>query len=101
MDATLLIVDDEDRLRSSLQEYFEREGFRVTAAPDGSEALRLLDNTSPDLVILDVQLPHTDGLEVCKAVRQRVGHTIGIIMISGIKRELVDRVVGLEVGADV
>jgi DNA-binding response OmpR family regulator len=101
MDATLLIVDDEDRLRSSLQEYFDREGFRVITATDGREALHLLDSVPPDLIILDVQLPHTDGLEVCRAVRQRVGHATGIIMISGIKRELVDRVVGLEVGADV
>jgi two-component system alkaline phosphatase synthesis response regulator PhoP len=100
MEATLLIVDDEDRLRRSLQEYFEREGFRVSTAGDGTEALSILDTVNPDLIVLDVQLPHLDGLELCKAVRQRTGHATGIIMISGIKKELVDRVVGLEVGAD-
>jgi DNA-binding response OmpR family regulator len=60
----------------------------------------MLSQVSPDLIILDVQLPHVDGLEVCRAVRQRAGPAIAIIMISGIKKEMIDRVVGLEVGAD-
>ena len=101
MEAKLLIVEDEERLRSSLQEYFEREGFGVAVAEDGAKALDMLNRMNPDLIILDVQLPHVDGLEVCQAVRQRVGHSVGIIMISGIKKEMVDRVVGLELGADV
>jgi two-component system phosphate regulon response regulator OmpR len=101
MEADLFIVEDEARLRASLREYFEREGFTVTVAEDGAAALVLLSRTQPDLLILDVQLPHVNGLEVCRAVRQRVGHAVGIIMISGIKREMLDRVVGLEVGADV
>jgi len=100
-EAKLLIVEDEERLRSSLQEYFEREGFDVAVAEDGGSALATLDQVNPDLIILDVQLPHVDGLEVCQTVRQWVGHSTGIIMISGIKKEMVDRVVGLEVGADV
>jgi DNA-binding response OmpR family regulator len=101
VEAKLLIVEDEEHLRSSLQEYFEREGFRVAVAEDGAIALAALHDVNPDLIILDVQLPHVDGLEVCRAVRQRVGHSTGIIMISGIKREMLDRVVGLELGADV
>jgi two-component system response regulator RegX3 len=101
MEADLFIVEDEARLRASLREYFEREGFTVTVAEDGAAALVLLSRTQPDLLILDVQLPHVNGLEVCRAVRQRAGHTVGIIMISGIKREVIDRVVGLELGADV
>lgn len=101
MEAQLLVVEDEVPLRSSLQEYFEREGFGIAVAEDGAEALAMLNQVNPDLIILDVQLPHVDGLEVCQAVRQRVGHAVGIIMISGIKKEMVDRVVGLEVGADV
>jgi len=100
-EAKLLIVEDDERLRSSLQEYFEREGFDVAVAEDGGSALATLDQVNPDLIILDVQLPHVDGLEVCQTVRQWVGHSTGIIMISGIKKEMVDRVVGLEVGADV
>lgn len=99
--ATLLIVEDESRLRSSLAEYFEREGFGVAMAGDGAEALAMVDRVRPDLIILDVQLPRQDGLEVCQVVRRQIGAPVGIIMISGIKKELVDRVVGLEVGADV
>jgi DNA-binding response OmpR family regulator len=101
MQAQLLIVEDEERLRSSLQEYFEREGFRVATAGDGAEALDLLGQVRPALIVLDVQLPHLDGLEACRAIRQRAGEAVGIILISGIKKEMVDRVVGLEVGADV
>ncbi len=101
MDARLLIVEDEAGLRASLQEYFAREEFNVTTAEDGAAALAMLERAAPDLLILDVQLPHVDGLEVCQAARQRAGQTVGIIMISGIKREVIDRVVGLELGADV
>lgn len=101
METRLLIVEDEERLRASLREYFEREGFDVLVAEDGDRALTVLDAAVPDLIILDVQLPHVDGLEVCRAVRQRVGQSVGIVMVSGIRKEMVDRVVGLEVGADV
>jgi two-component system response regulator RegX3 len=101
MEAKLLIVEDEEHLRSSLREYFEREGFGVAVAEDGARALEMLTEVDPNLVILDVQLPHVDGLEVCRAVRLQVGQSVGIVMISGIKKEIVDQVVGLEVGADV
>jgi DNA-binding response OmpR family regulator len=101
MDAKLLIVEDDAHVRTSLRDYFAREGFAVTIAEDGEEALISLGRLRPDLVILDVQLPYKDGLEVCRAIRQRLGQAIGIIMISGSKREMLDRVVGLEVGADV
>jgi DNA-binding response OmpR family regulator len=86
MDARLLIVEDDDQVRSSLQEYFEREGYNVAVAADGDLALEMLNQAQPDLLILDVQLPHVDGLEVCQAIRQRVAHPIGIIMISGVKK---------------
>ncbi len=101
MQAKLLIVEDEERFRSSLQEYLQREGFGVAAVGDGAEAVAMLGEVDPDVVILDVQLPSMDGLEVCGAIRRQLAHPAGIIMISGIKRETVDRVVGLEVGADV
>jgi len=55
----------------------------------------------PDVTILDVQLPYMDGLELCNQVRHLVGQSIGIIMISGVRRETIDKVVGLELGADV
>jgi DNA-binding response OmpR family regulator len=101
MDATLLIVEDEERLRASLKDYFEREGFAVWTAEDGARGLELLDQVRPELIILDVQLPQIDGLEVCRQARNRLGDRVGVIMVSGIKKELVDRVVGLELGADV
>jgi DNA-binding response OmpR family regulator len=101
MDASILIVEDEERLRQSLQDYFEREGFTITTAADGAKAVEILEGLRPDLIILDVQLPHLDGLEVCQRVRQRCGDSVGIIMVSGIKKEMIDRVVGLELGADV
>lgn len=97
----MLIVEDEERLRLSLQDYFEREGFQVSAAAEGDKALQRLEEESFDLVILDVQLPQVDGLEICRQIRQRRGEDVGVIMVSGIKKELVDRVVGLELGADV
>ena len=102
MRAKLLIVEDDDHLRLSLQQYFEDEGFSAFVAGDGARALALLDEINPDLLILDVQLsPEVDGLDVCRAVRQRVGPFVGIIMVSGVKKEEIDQVVGLEVGADV
>jgi DNA-binding response OmpR family regulator len=101
MEAKLLIVEDDECLRSSLQDYFEREGFCVAVAQDGNKATSMLSQVQPDLIILDVQLPCQDGLEVCAVVRRQFGQSIGIIMISGIKKEDVDQTVGLEVGADV
>jgi DNA-binding response OmpR family regulator len=101
MEAKLLIVDDEAHVRDSLREYFEREGFGVSVAEDGTAALAALNQATPNLLILDVQLPRVDGLQVCRAIRQKVGQAVGIIMISGIRKEMVDRVVGLEMGADV
>lgn len=101
MEGKLLIIEDEERLRSSLAEYFQREGFEVAVAGGGLEALTRLEVVEPELIILDVQLPQMDGLEVCRQIRGRVGGAANIIMVSGIKKEMVDRVVGLELGADV
>lgn len=101
VEGKILIVEDTQTFRQSLLEYFEREGFEVFAAEDGTRALAKVNQTAPDLIILDVQLPFLDGFEVCKHVRSQVGNNIGIIMISGSKKDVVDRVVGLELGADV
>jgi len=103
MKAKLLIVDDNEAVRTSLQDYFSREGFAVTVAEDGAQALAALAQARPDLVILDVQFPDADqdGLDICRSIRQQVGQTVGIIMISGVKMEMLDQVVGLEVGSDV
>ena len=101
MDEKLLIVDDEEGIRTSLGEYFTRQGYKVSLAEDGVKALEKIKIDRPDVTILDVQLPYMDGLELCNQVRHLVGQLIGIIMISGVRRETIDKVVGLELGADV
>ena len=92
---TILLVDDEDAVQKLLASPLERDGFRVVSR-DGEEAL---DRSAggPDLVVLDIMLPHLDGLEVCKRLRAR--STVPIIMLTARDDEL-DKVVGLELGAD-
>ena len=94
---TILLVDDEDAVQKLLTYPLEREGFRVVSARDGEEALARFSEENPDLVVLDVMLPHLDGLEVCKRLRAR--STVPIIMLTARDDEL-DKVVGLELGAD-
>ena len=94
---TALIVDDERRLRDLVQSYLEREGFRVVTAGDGLTALDLARQHSPTVVVLDLMLPGLDGLEVCR--RLRTFSDAYVIMLTA-KAEEVDRIVGLEVGAD-
>lgn len=101
MNEKLLVVDDEEGIRDSLGEYFIRQGYQVSLAEDGVKALDKIKIDRPDVIILDVQLPYMDGLELCNQVRHLVGQSIGLIMISGVRRETVDKVVGLELGADV
>src|ERR1041384_606120 len=94
---TILLVDDEDAVQKLLTYPLEREGFRVVSARDGEEALVRFSEETPDLVVLDIMLPHLDGLEVCKRLRAR--STVPIIMLTARDDEL-DKVVGLELGAD-
>src|ERR1043165_1412394 len=94
---TILLVDDEDAVQKLLTYPLEREGFRVVSARDGEEALVRFGEENPDLVVLDIMLPHLDGLEVCK--RLRAHSTVPIIMLTARDDEL-DKVVGLELGAD-
>ncbi len=101
MDGKILIVDDEEGIRNSLGDYFNRQGFTTLLAEDGIQALEKVRAGKPDVVILDVQIPFLDGLEVCKKIRQDSGESTGIIMISGSLKETVDKVVGLELGADI
>jgi two-component system, OmpR family, response regulator RegX3 len=90
----LLLVEDEDAIAEPLAEGLRREGFTVERAATGAEALAA---ATPDLVLLDVGLPDTDGFSVCRELRSRSG--VPIIMVTA-KGEEVDRVVGLEIGAD-
>src|SRR5213075_902646 len=95
--ATILLVDDEDAVQKLLAYPLEHEGYRVVQARDGEEALERFASEQVDLVVLDIMLPHVDGLEVCKRLRAR--STVPIIMLTARDDEL-DKVVGLELGAD-
>lgn len=94
---TVLVVDDEPMVREVVSAYLKRDGFSVTTAEDGPAALEHLDAQTPDLIVLDVMLPGTDGLAVLAAVRDH-GET-PVILLSA-RGDESDRVLGLELGAD-
>jgi DNA-binding response OmpR family regulator len=94
----ILIAEDDPRTRKGLSEILEAEGFRVVAAGDGREALRLFETERPDFVCLDVMMPGMDGFEACRRMRS-LSPAVPIIFISA-KGEELDKVVGLELGAD-
>lgn len=95
----LLVVDDEPAVRESLRRAFALEGYAVDLAPDGAAALRALEDADePDAVVLDVLMPHVDGVTVCRRLRER-GSRVPVLMLTA--RETVgDRVAGLDAGAD-
>ncbi|QDE37727.1 response regulator [Luteibacter pinisoli] len=93
----LLIVDDDEEIRSLLQRFFQRNGFETDTAASGKELDTRFAKSSYDLVILDVMLPDEDGFSLCKRIRA-AGRT-AIIMVTGVV-EATDRIVGLEIGAD-
>jgi DNA-binding response OmpR family regulator len=96
-DATIMLVDDEDAIQKLLAYPLEREGYKVVQARDGEEALRRFAEQPVDLVVLDVMLPRMDGLEVCR--RLRTDSAVPIIMLTA-RDDEVDKVLGLELGAD-
>jgi DNA-binding response OmpR family regulator len=100
MKAKILLVDDEKDAIELIQYNLEEAGYQVISAADGLEALRMARGSAPDLIVLDLMLPELDGLEVCKILR-RDPATAGIptIMLTA-KASEVDRVLGLEIGAD-
>jgi len=93
----ILVVDDDAETRSLLQEYLQKQGYRVTPAADGKALRRALEIGRPDLVVLDVMLPGEDGLELCRDLRTR--SNLPVIMLTA-RGEETDRIVGLEMGAD-
>src|SRR5215510_7684285 len=100
MASRVLIVEDEPDIRDLLTFHLERDGFQVARAGTGTEALRQVRLSPPDLLILDLMLPEMDGLEVCRRLRADAATTtLPIIMLTA-KGDEVDRVVGLEIGAD-
>jgi DNA-binding response OmpR family regulator len=95
---TILLVEDEYPMRVALEDAFKHYGYEVVSASDGETGLKLVEEKKPDLVVLDVMLPHMDGFEVCKQLRQR-GFMRPILMLTARSQE-VDKVIGLELGAD-
>jgi phosphate regulon transcriptional regulator PhoB len=96
----VLVVDDEKDILELVRYHLEKEGYQYLQAPDGPTAIRLIQTHQPDLLILDLMLPGLDGLEVCRQLRRDAATArLPVIMLTA-KAEEVDRVVGLEVGAD-
>lgn len=96
-EALILVVDDEEHIRELVRLYLEKEGFAVSLAVDGEEAVQKVKDVSPQLIILDIMLPKMDGWDVCREVR-KFSET-PIIMLTA-KGEEFDKVLGLELGAD-
>ena len=97
MDAEILVVDDDPRLREVVRYALTRAGFAVREACDGVEALRAFREREPDLIVLDVLMPELDGIEVCRRVRAE--SQVPVVFLSS-RGEEVDRVLGLELGGD-
>jgi len=94
---TILIVDDEKPIVDILVYNLQKEGYNTLEANDGEEAINIVFEKKPDLILLDIMLPKIDGLTVCKKIRTSLN--MPIIMISA-KDEEIDKIVGLELGAD-
>jgi DNA-binding response OmpR family regulator len=97
MARTILVIDDEPILRETLAEALDADGFRVITAADGREALVQFREHRPELVVLDLMLPELSGIEVCRVIRQE--SDVPILMLTA-KSSEVDKIVGLELGAD-
>ncbi|PLS02213.1 response regulator YycF [Neobacillus cucumis] len=97
MEKKILVVDDEKPIADILQFNLKKEGYNVYCAYDGNEALQLVEEIQPDLILLDIMLPLRDGMEVCREVRKK--YEMPIIMLTA-KDSEIDKVLGLELGAD-
>ena len=97
MSQKILVVDDELDIVKVVRAYLEQSGFRVITASDGQQALAVFRHEQPDLIVLDLNLPKMDGLDVCRAIRRE--SSVPIIMLTA-RVEETDRLIGLEIGAD-
>jgi DNA-binding response OmpR family regulator len=93
----ILIIDDDENLTWAIQKRFENLGFEVFAATEGRAGVELVEKERPDLVILDLNLPDVDGLDICRYLRRRTN--IPVVMLTG-RAEDNDTIIGLEIGAD-
>jgi two-component system OmpR family response regulator len=94
----VLVVDDDSEIRTLLQQYLQKNGYRVTVASDGKSMWVALERSAPDLVVLDIMLPGADGLTLCRDLRAR-SSSLPVIMLTA-RGEETDRIIGLEIGAD-
>ena len=104
MTQQLLMIEDDIRLANMVSEYLRQSGYGVTHAADGASGLAALEAATPDLIILDLMLPDMDGLEVCRRIKSQAAASGGqpgpaILMLTA-KGDPMDRIVGLEIGAD-
>ncbi|MDP4084650.1 MAG: response regulator YycF [Bacillota bacterium] len=97
MEKKILVVDDEKPIADILRFNLKKEGFDVHCAYDGNEALTMVEEIQPDIILLDIMLPLRDGMEVCREVRKK--YDMPIIMLTA-KDSEIDKVLGLELGAD-
>lgn len=93
----IFVVDDEKNIRDVLQKYIENEGYKVTLFSDGRNVYEEMQRLKPDLLIIDIMMPHLDGLELCKQIRKV--SDLPIIFVSARDGEF-DRILGLELGGD-
>ncbi|MBQ1375989.1 MAG: response regulator transcription factor, partial [Clostridia bacterium] len=97
MPIKVLVIDDDVNICDLLRLYLEKEGYSVKMGHDGEEAVALFESFRPDLMILDIMLPKTDGLSVLKELRKK--HNVPVIMLTA-KGETFDKIIALELGAD-
>jgi DNA-binding response OmpR family regulator len=97
MPESILIVEDEASLQETLAYNLSKQGYKVETASDGQSALKIARSLKPDLILLDIMLPILDGFEVCRILRQETN--VPILMLTA-KDEEIERVIGLEMGAD-
>ncbi|HET8912131.1 MAG TPA: response regulator transcription factor [Ktedonobacteraceae bacterium] len=100
MGRKILVVDDEAVLVETIAYNLEQAGYQVIIAADGASALEAAKRENPDVIILDVMLPEVDGLEVCRQLRKETSTSTTPIMMLTARGDEIDKVVGLEVGAD-
>ena len=100
MQPSVLVVEDEPAQREVIAYNLEGEGFRVIKAGDGNEALLLIEEEEPDLILLDWMLPGTSGIEICRQIKMKPSFRMTPVIMVSARSEEVDKVRGLETGAD-
>ncbi|HLY26090.1 MAG TPA: response regulator, partial [Aggregatilineales bacterium] len=97
MNELILVVDDEPKIVKLAQDYLQQAGFKVMSAMDGTTAIATARHERPDLIVLDLNLPGMDGIDVCRAIRRE--SDVPVVMLTARDSET-DRLIGLELGAD-